>query len=877
MRSLSAACAEIDSPPRRGFDSSVVQPDLLDDRVLAYMPKVASCSRMSVRGGSCNRPSHRLRLAAYEGVASSPRASSIGVPRSADRARRSRPELARDRPLRQHSSVDEDAWVERIMQAARDESPLALDFDQGSFPAPTGSSTRSDIPATAIRRALLSEEWRPGPPGLVISAARITGDLDLSHVYEPRRLVFEGCTFQGSILADACTLGQLHLHRCQIESLSLDGATISGGLYLNRTVVSGSLSAIGAAINGQLAMAGASFTTTDVDAVVLDGAKIGGGWYCNDLRVTGVIRAQGVIIDGPLQMTGAKLLSDSGDSLLAERIQVHGGWLGRGLTSRGMINLHSAVFDGPIILTDAHLDAGAEEALVLNDARIGGDALLDSMTIKGSLLAVGARLSGRLIMRGTQLDNPGTVAAALSEMRIERGWDCGGGFACLGAFLAPNAVIDGDLDMRQATFLNPPGLALDVSGTQIRGDWLCSEHFHSEGKVRGLRMRVGGQISMNGATLLCEGSEALNLDRAKIQGGWFCDEGFSSHGEVRALGVEVGGQFALFGAKLSNSHGHSLSLDGGHLGAWFCSEGFCSEGEVRAIGVVVEGPVTMNGAIFSNELGPSLSVDRARIEGDWMCIESFSSSGLISAEGIRVFGRVVIRDAILSGEPVALNLLSSTVGMLDFDPTVITGLTDLRLSTIGSLITHSKEPLSLAMEGWRVQDIMGAMQTRRLAIAWLEAAPSFTPQAWHEIADVYERHGRTGDATRLRWQAARRATRGMSPASKLLRWLYAGFAGYGYYPLLASAWLSVATTISILLASCNFRSFVALDPSPALPPFDPVLYGIANVLPAASMPGVDSWVSHDPHLMFFLLALRIFGWLQIATLLAGLTGLLRRG
>ncbi|HBX76844.1 MAG TPA: hypothetical protein DEG43_04300, partial [Acidimicrobiaceae bacterium] len=33
-----AANAEIDSPPTRGADPSVVQPDLLDDRVLADMP-----------------------------------------------------------------------------------------------------------------------------------------------------------------------------------------------------------------------------------------------------------------------------------------------------------------------------------------------------------------------------------------------------------------------------------------------------------------------------------------------------------------------------------------------------------------------------------------------------------------------------------------------------------------------------------------------------------------------------------------------------------------------------------------------------------------------------------------------------------------------
>ena len=51
---------------------------------------------------------------------------------------------------------------------------------------------------------------------------------------------------------------------------------------------------------------------------------------------------------------------------------------------------------------------------------------------------------------------------------------------------------------------------------------------------------------------------------------------------------------------------------------------------------------------------------------------------------------------------------------------------------------------------------------------------------------------------------------------------------------------------------------------------------MAVVLPSATVAGVEDVTVNAPWLIWALNALRTFGWIQTAILLAGVTGLLRR-
>lgn len=161
------------------------------------------------------------------------------------------------------------------------------------------------------------------------------------------------------------------------------------------------------------------------------------------------------------------------------------------------------------------------------------------------------------------------------------------------------------------------------------------------------------------------------------------------------------------------------------------------------------------------------------------------------------------------------------------------------------------------------------MDDRDVAKAWLKAVTEFAVQPWHELAGVYDRHGRPSDAKWLRFQAARATTRHSPWYVKAVRILYGLFAGYGYYPLLAAGWLALAA----FLAGVLTLTFATSNASG----FDPGLYAAAIVIPPAAAIVPSAWTITAPLCVSWaLIALRAFGWLMTAILLAGLTGLLKK-
>jgi hypothetical protein len=161
----------------------------------------------------------------------------------------------------------------------------------------------------------------------------------------------------------------------------------------------------------------------------------------------------------------------------------------------------------------------------------------------------------------------------------------------------------------------------------------------------------------------------------------------------------------------------------------------------------------------------------------------------------------------------------------------------------------------------------------------------------------------------MRWKAARGVTRTSPPGPKLIRWIYGALTGHGYYPLVAAIWLIVAILMTIGIVATQGEYFAPTTTNRAaykhdVPPnqsaepitgatpcnqlenpstcLNPVLWSFDNVLPGTLATGqaamwtpnaAQGWNQWVPYVLG---ALKLFSWILVTLLVAGVTGLLRR-
>ena len=611
-------------------------------------------------------------------------------------------------------------WVERLIDAA--ESGEALDLapraDSDALPLSADEvaawGDEHTIRAADLRQALLALVHREvDPRGLTVKHARIVGDVDLDHFALSCPLRFHRSAFTGELSLRESRLTALALTGCRCTTLSAARVEVSGNVDLARLRATGEVGARGARITGQLALIGANLTNPNGDALTLDGAQIDVGAFLNNLTATGQVRALGARITGQLALKSANLTNPNSNALSLDR------------------------------------------------AQIDGSAILNNLATTGEVRALGARITGQLALKSANLTNP-----------------------------------DGD--------------ALTLDGAQIDGDAFLN-NLTATGEVRALGARITGQLALNGANLTNPISNAFSLDRAQIDGSAILNN-LTATGEVRALGARIAGQLALNGANLTNPNGNALTLD------------------------------------------------QARIDGLLLGTDS----------GGRVSG--------------GLSLVQAHVGVLS---------------------AHGALAGPLAAAGWKLGDVHGVIrESWRTGRAWLDSdTGTFSSQAWHELAAFFDRAGQPTEARRLRFEAARRATRQAPWYAKPFRWAYGLTVGHGYYPLRAAGWLvvifaaalmltlnapqlfgpadlSAATPASVLVAASKDElptgAGACEELDPGYPCFAPVQLAVSVAIPVVDTAQASAWQPVGAAALTVVGVLRVAAWVLTALLLAGVTGLLRR-
>jgi hypothetical protein len=448
--------------------------------------------------------------------------------------------------------------------------------------------------------------------------------------------------------------------------------------------------------------------------------------------------------------------------------------------------------------------------------------------------------------------------------------------------------------------------AFSVELIEVRGN-VDLTNLTAIGAVRAIGARITGQLALTGASLTNLDGHALSLDGAQIDGGAFL-KNLTATGAVRLPGARITGQLALTGANLTNPSGDALSLDGAHIDGGAVLDDLTATGAVRALGARITGQLALTGANLTNPKGDALSLDRAQIDGGAV-LDDLTATGAVRALGARITGQLRFRGAKLTNpKGHALDLDGAQIDGLflgtDSGGRMSGGLS-LAQAHIGVLSAHGTLAAPLFAAGWKLGDVHGVIrESGRTARVWLDSdTGTFSSQAWHELAALFDRVGQPTEARRLRFEAARRTTRHAPWYAKPLRWAYGVTVGHGYYPLRAAGWLAAIFFAALLLTSNVPQVFGPADLSAAVPAsvlnaaprdelptgadsceelepgypcFAPVQLAVSVAVPVVDTVQASAWQPVGAAALTVVGVLRVAAWVLTALLLAGVTGLLRR-
>jgi hypothetical protein len=448
--------------------------------------------------------------------------------------------------------------------------------------------------------------------------------------------------------------------------------------------------------------------------------------------------------------------------------------------------------------------------------------------------------------------------------------------------------------------------AFSVELIEVRGN-VDLTNLTAIGAVRAIGARITGQLALTGASLTNLDGHALSLDGAQIDGGAFL-KNLTATGAVRLPGARITGQLALTGANLTNPSGDALSLDRAQIDSGAVLDDLTATGAVRALGARITGQLALTGANLTNPKGDALSLDRAQIDGGAV-LDDLTATGAVRALGARITGQLRFRGAKLTNpKGHALDLDGAQIDGLflgtDSGGRMSGGLS-LAQAHIGVLSAHGTLAAPLFAAGWKLGDVHGVIrESGRTARVWLDSdTGTFSSQAWHELAALFDRVGQPTEARRLRFEAARRTTRHAPWYAKPLRWAYGVTVGHGYYPLRAAGWLAAIFFAALLLTSNVPQVFGPADLSAAVPAsvlnaaprdelptgadsceelepgypcFAPVQLAVSVAVPVVDTVQASAWQPVGAAALTVVGVLRVAAWVLTALLLAGVTGLLRR-
>jgi hypothetical protein len=421
--------------------------------------------------------------------------------------------------------------------------------------------------------------------------------------------------------------------------------------------------------------------------------------------------------------------------------------------------------------------------------------------------------------------------------------------------------------------------ALNGDGLDVKGDVTIDDGFEGDGEFRLMGAHIGGDLDANHGRIRNSASPAvaLNADRLRVDGAVLLRH-FNTEGEISIRGAHIASNFHANSAVIAKTEGVAIDATGTVVMGSVLLSDEVAEGEVR---------------FFGSYIGGDLHAGHSEYAGG-------ESSGLLAA-GATIKGTLYWNKmAWKNNRNVTLDLTDANVGTFDDD--------------------DSSRPSHLRVNGFTYHRISGSIDQR---LRWLKlqlpATPSglFFSQPYRAFADVLEQTGDHNGATQVlvAMEDARRQYGGLGLAGSFWSWVLKLTIDYGYRPLRAIWWITAFVAVGTCLFSWGnsagvitqiekdqpqqyrpFHSFVySLEtflplvdlrqgkhwlPNPEIPPQSPVALlkpfargALRNVLGYQHQFGPK----FGKHLRWYFWIHVLAGWFFTLMLVAGLSGLVRRG
>ena len=482
--------------------------------------------------------------------------------------------------------------------------------------------------------------YNPGKQAINAAGAHITGACDLGKTTIEGSVVFNRATLDAGLWMNGATLSQPAPDERVLAANSL---TVDASVFLHNLTATGGMSMIGARINGQLSLNGATLTNEGGDALDVFQSTISGGIFMGKGESASgepqPFTAHGCVGLGEatlasLRATGARFLNPGKWALNAIGAHIAGACDLRDMTIEGTVGFERGTLDAGLWMNGTTLSQPAPNwgVLVGGSLTSAADIFLDNLTATGGVSMNGAMINGQMGLNGSTLTNEGDDALSVFQSTISGGIFMGKGesaggepqpFTAYGRVLVDEANL-GSLRAFGARFLNPGKWALNAEGTHFTG--ICDlRNTTIEGSVVFRRATLNNGLSMINSTL----SQAASGGAAFDAGGITCDSNIALNnltamGGMSMIGARINGQLSLNGATLTNEGGDALDVFQSTIsGGIFMGKGESASGELQSFtarGCVLVGEATLaslraDGAHFLNPGKLAIKADGAHITG----------------------------------------------------------------------------------------------------------------------------------------------------------------------------------------------------------------------------------------------------------------------
>jgi hypothetical protein len=261
---------------------------------------------------------------------------------------------------------------------------------------------------------------RVDPKGILIFAAKITGDLDLLFVAVPFPLGLKQCSLTGDSIFTSIRIPALDLGGCSIKSLRADSAGVRGLVLLDRISSQGTVTLRHAQIGGDLICRAATLESSTGIALDASGAEINGSVFLDDgFSATGAVELAEARISGQLNCGDGTFSNPHGFALFAESVEVKDDVkLVGDFNAEGEVSLSGAQI-GHDVQCEGRFENPGGTALNFENARVGGHFFL-----RGNFRAKGdngidlafVQIAGNLECDGARFDLDGWLR--LDSVRI---------------------------------------------------------------------------------------------------------------------------------------------------------------------------------------------------------------------------------------------------------------------------------------------------------------------------------------------------------------------------------------------------------------------------------------------------------------------------